>query len=733
MLRFVCFFLFLSFALVFSRQQQQQQHHHNQLADFGVAAVMGDADKHFTIVGSPYWMAPEIISATGHSVSSDIWSLGCTIVELLTGEPPYFGLNPMTAMFKIVQNPAPIPPDCSAPLRDFLTKCFEKDPTKRPSAEALLRHPWFDQPYTASMEVSAVREHVMAYQAEHSSKGRPSASTSGRGSRPMTRERRDSKVVVPEYQIERFDQPTSGPIGIAAAARAAASGAGDENSSSSESSMHDSGSLEQLAASASAIPTSALSVSTSSGIPAPRTERPMWQPSRSAHSSSGHERQQSCPPPSIAALVGPGASRPSTGARQPILRVSSQTPTAPPAAPTAPAPQPPTVTAKQSASPTTSSSGTSAREEEMAREIEDLKRRLMQVEGSSPVVVPAAPTSSAPPPPMSPAPLPPVMKSLKAQFIRDLQPTVADVPPSTMRVCCISAIGSSLWVGGADGTVTIYKLPSSGSIQASALEPHTSFKLHRTRIYSIIQVGTRRVWCSSEEGEIYIVPPRQPSEARHIAVHDIEHRMIKCLGYVPGDRARVWSCAPALSNSQIVVLSKGGHIKYKLTIKQAINSVTLSPSLETVWLGCYGAIIVCDALRGDLRREIKLPDAAQCKKVTQVTPVGDLIWCSAGKQIIVVDPYTFKIERVLQQSSDVERIAVCEGIVFAGDLSAQVQTYDPVSMTHVHTLSLPLTDSDGRAAPVKALCVSAAPGRPPAIFAGSSVTSNICVWSAKQT
>ena len=73
------------------------------LSDFGVATVLEDGGKHFTIVGSPYWsrlpyslctnfflVAPEVISESGHNTLSDIWSLGCMIVELLTGEPPFF-------------------------------------------------------------------------------------------------------------------------------------------------------------------------------------------------------------------------------------------------------------------------------------------------------------------------------------------------------------------------------------------------------------------------------------------------------------------------------------------------------------------------------------------------------------------------------------------------------------------------------------------------------------------
>lgn len=52
-------------------------------------------------------MAPEVIEITGHSLASDIWSIGCTVIEMVTGKPPYFHLNPMSAMFRIVQDPFP--------------------------------------------------------------------------------------------------------------------------------------------------------------------------------------------------------------------------------------------------------------------------------------------------------------------------------------------------------------------------------------------------------------------------------------------------------------------------------------------------------------------------------------------------------------------------------------------------------------------------------------------------
>ena len=118
-----------------------------KLADFGVATKLTGSEMNNSAVGSPYWMAPEVIEMTGQvNFACDIWSLGCTVIELLTTNPPYSGLHPCTAMIKISQEPMPpLPEGLSDELRDFLTKCFQKDPSKRISAEGLLRHPWLSK------------------------------------------------------------------------------------------------------------------------------------------------------------------------------------------------------------------------------------------------------------------------------------------------------------------------------------------------------------------------------------------------------------------------------------------------------------------------------------------------------------------------------------------------------------------------------------------------------------
>ena len=113
-----------------------------KLADFGVATKQqGLAEG--SVVGTPYWMAPEVIALAGATTASDIWSLGCTVIELLDGKPPYHKLAPMPALFRIVNDDhPPLPEGASPQVRDFLMECFQKDPNLRISAKKLLKHPW---------------------------------------------------------------------------------------------------------------------------------------------------------------------------------------------------------------------------------------------------------------------------------------------------------------------------------------------------------------------------------------------------------------------------------------------------------------------------------------------------------------------------------------------------------------------------------------------------------------
>lgn len=115
-----------------------------KLADFGVATKLTEADINtHSVVGTPYWMAPEVIEMSGVCAASDIWSVGCTVIELLTCVPPYYDLQPMPALFRIVQDEQPPIPDSLSPnITDFLHQCFKKDARQRPDAKTLLSHPW---------------------------------------------------------------------------------------------------------------------------------------------------------------------------------------------------------------------------------------------------------------------------------------------------------------------------------------------------------------------------------------------------------------------------------------------------------------------------------------------------------------------------------------------------------------------------------------------------------------
>eukprot|EP00009_Paramoeba_aestuarina_P018031 CAMPEP_0201531146 /NCGR_PEP_ID=MMETSP0161_2-20130828/46700_1 /ASSEMBLY_ACC=CAM_ASM_000251 /TAXON_ID=180227 /ORGANISM="Neoparamoeba aestuarina, Strain SoJaBio B1-5/56/2" /LENGTH=436 /DNA_ID=CAMNT_0047933859 /DNA_START=167 /DNA_END=1474 /DNA_ORIENTATION=+ len=94
-------------------------------------------------LGSPFWMDPDIIHLKPATPASDIWSLGCTVIELITGYPPYFDMSAMAAMFKMVKEPhPPVPNKVSADLENFLMTCFRQIPNVNPTAMLLLGHPW---------------------------------------------------------------------------------------------------------------------------------------------------------------------------------------------------------------------------------------------------------------------------------------------------------------------------------------------------------------------------------------------------------------------------------------------------------------------------------------------------------------------------------------------------------------------------------------------------------------
>ena len=118
-----------------------------KLADFGVSAELATTvSKRKTVIGTPYWMAPEVLQSQEYNGKADIWSLAITAIELAVGEPPHSNVHPMRAIFMIPNSDPPTLPEperWSADFHDFIRVCCAKNPEKRPSAMELLEtHPF---------------------------------------------------------------------------------------------------------------------------------------------------------------------------------------------------------------------------------------------------------------------------------------------------------------------------------------------------------------------------------------------------------------------------------------------------------------------------------------------------------------------------------------------------------------------------------------------------------------
>lgn len=195
-----------------------------KLADFGVStSTLAGPDKEAQVVGTPYWMAPEIIQLSGATSASDIWSVGCTVIELLQGKPPYHNLAAMPALFAIVNDDhPPLPEGVSPAARDFLMQCFQKDPNLRVSAKKLLKHAWIVGSRRSDVPVAkppanfsqAVEEVKQWNKALKSSENNLRASTGSENGPPQPHGHQGSRLDNNPHR-PNLNTPTKGPLVLA--------------------------------------------------------------------------------------------------------------------------------------------------------------------------------------------------------------------------------------------------------------------------------------------------------------------------------------------------------------------------------------------------------------------------------------------------------------------------------------------------------------------------------------
>lgn len=124
-----------------------------KLIDFGVSSnLFATMERRNTSVGTPYWMAPEVIACEqqfdqSYDSRCDVWSIGITAIELAEGNPPLSDIHPMRALFQIPRNSPPNlckPEVYSSNLSDFISQCLVKDIGKRPFSRLLIKHRLLD-------------------------------------------------------------------------------------------------------------------------------------------------------------------------------------------------------------------------------------------------------------------------------------------------------------------------------------------------------------------------------------------------------------------------------------------------------------------------------------------------------------------------------------------------------------------------------------------------------------
>ncbi|KAL2636206.1 hypothetical protein R1flu_007685 [Riccia fluitans] len=141
-----------------------------KLGDFGVAAQLTRTmSKRNTFIGTPHWMAPEVIQESRYDGKVDVWALGVSAIEMAEGLPPRSNVHPMRVLFMISREPAPMLEDkekWSLVFHDFVAKCLTKEPRLRPTATAMLQHKFIEKCKGTAMSMLPKIEQARAVKVE---------------------------------------------------------------------------------------------------------------------------------------------------------------------------------------------------------------------------------------------------------------------------------------------------------------------------------------------------------------------------------------------------------------------------------------------------------------------------------------------------------------------------------------------------------------------------------------